>query len=117
MYIRILFFIAVSIGLFGLANQSQIVKAGQATKNKPVEKPPKVKPGNVTQPEITITENKDKVIKEYYIDGNLRAIKVIPKNGFPPYYLIDKEGNGEFVQLGPDMGPEVQVPQWILFEW
>ncbi|MCP4411181.1 MAG: DUF2782 domain-containing protein [Gammaproteobacteria bacterium] len=117
MHIRILLFILVSIGLFGMANQSQTVKAEQAAKSKPVEKPPKVKPGNVLQPEITITENKDKVIKEYYIDGKLRAIKVVPKNGFPPYYLIDKEGNGKFVQLGPDMGPEVQVPQWILFEW
>jgi len=105
------------MALFGSINQLQAAKAEQATKTKPVEKPPKVKPGNVPQPEITITENKDKVIKEYHINGELRAIKVIPKNGFPPYFLVDKDGNGNFVKLGPDMGPEVQIPQWILFEW
>ena len=88
-----------------------------AKKNKPVEEAPKVKPGYVPRSEITITESKDKTIKEYHISGKLRAIKVTPKNGFPVYYLVDREGSGEFVKMGPDMGPELQIPQWILFEW
>lgn len=82
-----------------------------------VEDAPKVKPGNVLRSEITITESNDALIKEYRVAGKLRAIKVMPKNGMPVYYLIDREGNGEFVKLGPDMGPEMKVPQWILFEW
>jgi len=86
-------------------------------KPEPVEKPPKVKPGNVPQPEITITESKDKIFKEYHINGQLRAIKVIPKNGLPPYFLIDHEGSGKFIRMGPDMGSDQQVPRWILFEW
>ena len=117
MNMRILILIVVSLALFGTFHQPQSVHAEESAKTKPVQKPPKVKPGNVPQPEITITENKDKVIKEYYIKGELRAIKVIPKNGFPPYYLVDKDGSGNFVKLGPDLGPEHKIPQWVLFEW
>ena len=106
--------------LFVVADITNTAKATEATppaKPKPVEDAPKVKPGNVPRPEITITEGKDKMVKEYYIEGQLRAIKVMPKNGFPAYYLIDREGSGKFVKIGPDMGPEQQIPQWILFEW
>jgi len=86
-------------------------------KKKPVQEAPKVKPGYVPRSEITITESKDTLVKEYRIEGKLRAIKVTPKNGLPPYYLIDHEGTGEFVRMGPDMGSELKVPNWILFEW
>ena len=86
-------------------------------KSAPVQEAPKVKPGNVPRAEITITEGKDTTVKEYRINGVIRAVKVTPKNGLPPYYLIDRNGDGQFVRIGPDMGPEVKVPQWILFEW
>lgn len=86
-------------------------------KTKPVQEAPKVSQGYVPQSEITITERNDTLIKEYRIEGQLRAIKVTPKNGFPAYYLVDKEGTGEFIKFGPDMGPEMKVPKWILFEW
>ncbi len=109
--------ILLSMASTGLLAEQNAASDGQSSKTKPVEKPPKVKPGNVPQPEITITESKEKIVKEYRINGTLRAIKVIPKNGFPPYLLIDREGSGQFVKIGPDTGPELQVPQWILFEW
>ena len=83
----------------------------------PVQGKPKVQQGYVPRAEITITEGKDTTFKEYRINGEIRAIKVTPKNGFPPYYLIDQNGDGQFVRIGPDMGPELKVPQWILFEW
>jgi hypothetical protein len=86
-------------------------------KSEPVQKQPKVQQGFVPRAEITISESKDTTFKEYRIDGVLRAIKVTPKNGFPPYYLIDQKGDGQFVRIGPDTGPELKVPQWILFEW
>ncbi len=117
MFIRILSIILVSMALIVFVSEQKVAGEKSSKKLKPVEKPPTVKRGNVPQPDITITESEDKVIKEYHINGELRAIKVIPKNGFPPYYLIDHEGTGKFVKLGPDMGPELQIPQWILFEW
>lgn len=84
---------------------------------KPVQKRPKVHQGERPEPVVTITENKESVIKEYRMNGVLRAIKVSPKNGFPPYYLVDRNGTGEFMKLGPDVGGNFEVPQWILFEW
>ena len=110
--IILLFFVTVSF-----TTEQNATETESSGKPKPVEKAPKVKPGYVPRPEITITEGKDKLVKEYHIDGKLRAIKVTPKNGFPAYYLIDREGTGEFVKLGPDIGPNQRIPQWILFEW
>ena len=89
----------------------------ETRKTQPVQEAPKVSKGYVPQSEITITESKDSLIKEYRIEGQIRAIKVTPKNGFPAYYLVDESGTGEFIKFGPDMGPEMKVPQWILFEW
>ncbi|PCJ49062.1 MAG: hypothetical protein COA74_07285 [Gammaproteobacteria bacterium] len=91
--------------------------AAEDKKPKPVQDAPKVKPGFVPRAEITIVENKDSVLKEYHIAGQLRAIKVTPKNGMPTYYLIDRKGTGEFIKLGPDMGSQIEVPNWIFFEW
>ena len=105
------------IFIFAATSGVQAVEKSATDKQKPVQEAPKVKAGYVPRAEITITESKEMTFKEYRIDGALRAIKVTPKNGFPPYYLIDREGTGEFVRVGPDMGPQVQVPQWILFEW
>ncbi|RMH45182.1 MAG: DUF2782 domain-containing protein [Gammaproteobacteria bacterium] len=84
---------------------------------KPVEPRPKVQQGEVPKPVVTIRQTKEATITEYRINGVLRAIKYVPKNGGKPYYLIDREGNGEFVRFGPDMGPQVQVPQWIVLTW
>ena len=92
-------------------------KSKDGNKTKPVQEAPKVKPGYVPRAEITIVENKDSVLKEYHIAGKLRAIKITPKNGMPTYYLIDRKGTGEFIKLGPDMGDQVEVPNWILYEW
>ena len=86
-------------------------------KTKPVQDAPKVEKGYVPKPEITIIEGENRLVKEYRINGQVRAIKVTPTNGFPPYYLIDRAGNGEFQKLGPDMGEDVIVPNWIIIEW
>ncbi len=84
MYRQIFTIIFILIALTGVNSALNAASDKVSEKTEPVEKPPKVKPGNVPQPEITITESKDKIFKEYHINGQLRAIKVIPKNGFPP---------------------------------
>ena len=92
-------------------------KAAEKKSKKPVQEAPKVQRGYVPKADITITEGKDRLIKEYRINGELRAIKVTPTNGFPPYYLIDRDGTGNFFKVGPDMGEEIVIPNWILIEW
>ena len=113
----ILGIIVIAMSGLSLATEQNTTKSKDEKKPKPVQAAPKVKPGYVPRAEITIIENKDSVLKEYHIDGKLRAIKVTPKNGMPTYYLIDRKGSGEFIKLGPDMGDQIEVPNWIFFEW
>jgi len=84
---------------------------------KSVEDRPKVQQGEIPQPVVTIRETQQDMVKEYRVNGILRAIKFTPKNGLPAYYLVDREGSGEFVRMGPDVGKQVANPQWIFFTW
>ncbi|MBI2381709.1 MAG: DUF2782 domain-containing protein [Gammaproteobacteria bacterium] len=102
--------------LFLLSLASTDLPAAEPAAGKSVEAPPKVQPGETIHPEVTITEGKDKTITEYRIAGQIRAIKIQPKGG-KPYYLVDREGSGQFQRFGPDMGPNLEVPRWVLMEW
>lgn len=68
---------------------------------------------NHPEPEITIRQEADRTIEEYRINGQLYAIKVIPKVG-EPYYLVDSEGDGELNQR--ERG-RLLIPSWVLFKW
>jgi len=91
--------------------------AAEKNPKQPIEKRPKVQQGDIPQPVITIRQTKQSTVKEYRVNGVLRAIKFTPKNGMPAYYLVDREGSGEFVRMGPDVGKQLAIPQWILFSW
>jgi hypothetical protein len=66
--------------------------------------------------DVNIRATDEGEIIEYRHDGRLYMIKVTPR-GAPPYYLIDRDGNGtlESRHKGP-MDPVI-VPNWILFSW
>ena len=91
--------------------------AAEQQTTKSVEDRPKVQQGEIPAPVITIRETQQATVKEYRVNGTLRAIKFTPKNGMPAYYLVDREGSGEFVRMGPDVGDQVANPQWIFFTW
>jgi hypothetical protein len=63
------------------------------------------------EPEVTITTRGDTRHEEYRIRGQLYMIKVIPAHG-KPYYLIDREGRGEFTRSAT--APDVAVPMWVI---
>lgn len=63
------------------------------------------------EPEVRITTQGDERREEYRISGKLYMVKVIPKKG-RPYYLIDKEGKGEFVR--DDLQQGVSPPMWVI---
>lgn len=67
--------------------------------------------GELPEPEVTITTKGTDRHEEYRIAGHLYMIKVIPKNG-RPYYLVDKEGRGEFVK--DDLQSGVSPPMWVI---
>lgn len=63
------------------------------------------------EPEVHITTKGDDRHEEYRLGGKLYMVKVVPKKG-RPYYLIDKEGKGEFVR--DDFQPVVSPPMWVI---
>jgi hypothetical protein len=67
--------------------------------------------GALPEPEVTITTKGADRHEEYRVAGRLYMVKVIPKKG-RPYYLVDKEGRGEFVK--DDIQSGVSPPMWVI---
>jgi len=65
------------------------------------------------EPEVTIIQKPNMTITEYRSGGRVYMIKVDPDVG-PPYYLVDRNGDGEW---DDELGPDISVPQWTIFEW
>ncbi|TDJ19106.1 MAG: DUF2782 domain-containing protein [Gammaproteobacteria bacterium] len=86
----------------------------------PVPEPPvlpdPVESGEALEPEITIIRRDDAIITEYRVNGNLYMVKIVPAFG-PPYYLIDRDGDGQMEGRINDIYDDIIVPQWVLFSW
>ncbi|WP_106476324.1 DUF2782 domain-containing protein [Phytohalomonas tamaricis] len=67
------------------------------------------------EPDITVRQEDDRMIREYRVNGELYAIEVVPKVG-KPYYLVDSDGDGNFERSNIE-GQRIKVPQWVLFKW
>ena len=80
--------------------------------------PPRVESGEVLEPDITIVQRREEIVYEYRVNGQLRAIKVVPRNkNFPPYYLMDTDGDGRLERRRWGLGSDVLVNSWVLFSW
>ena len=80
--------------------------------------PARIQSGEIMEPDITITNRQDETLVEYRHAGRLVAVKVIPKNdNFPPYYLIDGDGDGRLETRTQELGPDFLVNSWVLFSW
>ncbi|MGD8912590.1 MAG: DUF2782 domain-containing protein [Candidatus Thiodiazotropha sp.] len=71
--------------------------------------------GEVIEPEVTIIKQEEGTIYEYRINGQLYMVKIQPFAG-PPYYMVDRDGDGEFDSRSDDP-TNISVPQWILMRW
>ena len=81
----------------------------------PIPEPPPMPAGaEADEPEVTIVKRGEDTVTEYRIRGKLYMIKVTPPHGVP-YYLIDKEGNGQMVR--DDAAPNLAVPMWVIKSW
>ena len=78
------------------------------------EPPPMPAEGDVDEPQVTIIQRGEDTVAEYRIRGQLYMVKVTPPHGVP-YYLIDKEGNGQMVR--DDAAPGLAVPMWVIKSW
>jgi len=68
------------------------------------------------QGEVRIIEREDKVIEEYSLNGRVYMIKVTQK-GFPPYYLIDRDGDGTLEEQVSEVPGNVKPPSWVIKRW
>ncbi len=78
------------------------------------EPPPLPVEAGIDEPEVSIIQRGEDTVTEYRIRGKLYMVKVTPPHGVP-YYLIDKEGNGEMVR--DDSAPTLAVPMWVVKSW
>ncbi len=80
------------------------------------EPPPVLHSGESLEPEVTIRETRTEKIYEYRINGRLVMARVQPRVG-PPYYFVDRDGDGEleYTRDDPTRGPNVN--QWVIFRW
>jgi Protein of unknown function (DUF2782) len=78
----------------------------------PPPPPPGLAPGPELEPQVTITQRGENKVEEYRINGKLYAMKVTPPHG-PPYYLIDKTGDG-IMSRTDSLDTGLRVPQWVI---
>ena len=71
--------------------------------------------GEVIEPEVKIIKQEEGTVYEYRINGQLYMVKIQPIKG-PAYYLVDRDGDGEFDSRSTDPA-KITVPQWILMRW
>lgn len=97
-------------------------EAGEQTQDSEAVTPPPGLPEeaddsrNIPQPEVNIIHREDMRIEEYRINGRLRYVKITPKKG-KPYYLVDRDGDGELETRHNDLDGMPPVNEWILLEW
>jgi len=77
---------------------------------------PEVEGGETVEPEVTIIEEEGRTVHQYSVNGHVYMVKIVPAGDFPPYYLLDLDGDGvmDVRRDGPD---DIAVPQWVLFRW
>lgn len=68
------------------------------------------------EPQITIVRTETETVEEARVNGELRYVKVTPRGGGRPYYLIPS-GNGQTFIRRDSLDLGLKVPMWLLFSW
>jgi len=70
--------------------------------------------GKDQQVEVYSYQRKDGAkIEEYSVQGKVYMVKVQPPGGLPPYYLYDRNGDGNFERL-PGGYKRISPPMWVI---
>ncbi len=112
---RILLFLLALLPVGGFAADAPPVPQARSKGLPPPDLPPRIQNGRPLESTIIIRETDKGKVKEYRINGRAYMVQITPQIG-PPYYLIDRDGDGVFETQTND--PRDQpVPMWILFSW
>jgi len=67
------------------------------------------------EPQVTIVKAEKETREEFRLRGKLYMVKVTPAIG-PSYYLVDRQGDGNFVEADIAQNP-TKPPMWIILSW
>jgi len=65
---------------------------------------------------VTIEGPDSGIVQELRVNGQLYAIRITPKKGYP-YYLVDSDGDGSLETRNNDLGEKLLIPTWVLKSW
>lgn len=69
---------------------------------------------STVEPSIIIRHDNGDTYYEYTVNGEVKEIKVVPKEG-PHYYLVPHPTDES--QFKKHTEPKVTVPTWVIFRW
>lgn len=78
------------------------------------EEPAELEPLDEELPQVTVIKRGEDTVTEFRLRGKLYMVKITPPSG-PSYYLVDREGSGQFVRM--DGNRKLIVPGWVLTDW
>jgi hypothetical protein len=76
--------------------------------------PPDILGSDELEPQVTINTTETQTTEEVRVGGQLRYVRVTPRNG-RPYYLIP-EPNGMYIRRD-GVDSTTKVPMWLLFSF
>jgi len=72
---------------------------------------------DIPEPEVNIREEPTQTIEEFRSQGRPYMIRVTPRGGLPPYYMVDNDGDGTLETRVNSPSNPPAPPRWVLFRW
>ena len=72
---------------------------------------------DIPEPEVNIREEPTQTIEEFRSQGRPYMIRVTPRGGLPPYYMVDNDGDGTLETRVNSPSNPPSTPRWVLFRW
>ena len=89
-----------------------------ASTSAPQEQAPLAAPQtDIPEPEVNIREEPTQTIEEFRSQGRPYMIRVTPRGGLPPYYMVDNDGDGTLETRVNSPSNPPATPRWVLFRW
>jgi len=109
------FVLALCFSVSSLAQQADKRPQDLEPLPEPPPPPPGVDVAPPLEPEVTIIRRGEDIVEEYRVGGRLYMMKITPKGG-PPFYLVDKLGDGNFSRM-ESLDSGVHPPMWLIHEF
>jgi hypothetical protein len=81
----------------------------------PPPPPPEWSTAPEGEPQVTVIHRGDNVVEEVRVGGQLRYVRVTPRDG-RPYYLVPDVNGNTFIRRD-SLDPALKVPMWVLFSF